>query len=136
MDSQAIYRMLKTSYPSLDNKIANFMAQNVWSDVRKWHKAELKKAKDEVRESTVDRRALTDEERAEELTKFLDAKLLDGSMTAAELAQFKDIYGLKAKERDVSINVVEFKDVYPEYADVIATTAELVDEKIRKANEN
>jgi len=55
-------------------------------------------------------RKLTEDERQDELTRFLDAKLLDGTLTAAELAQFKDIYGLKSKERDIIIETINFAD--------------------------
>lgn len=135
MDKQKINNLIKGAYPKLDNKIAFFMAGCVWDEVRKWHKAEVKKAIDESKPSAL-AGTLTDEERALELTKFLDAKLLDGSLSAAELAQFKDIYGLKAKERDITIRMVEFRDVYPDYADRIDVTAEMIKKRIEVANES
>jgi hypothetical protein len=37
-------------------------------------------------------------------------KLSAGTITAAEFAQFKDIFGLTQKDADLHIEVVDFKD--------------------------
>ena len=77
---------------------------------------------------------LTDEERAEELTRFLDTKLLDGSLSAAELAQFKDIYGLKAKDRDIEIRIVDFKEALPDEYQSMLVARKMIENEIKAIN--
>ena len=104
------------------------------------HTAAVKLAKAEVKELLETpkevRKMLTDEERTEELTKFLDSKLIDGTLSAAELAQFKDIYGLKAKDRDVTIGTISFKEALPESYERIELVKKVIEEEIRCVNTN
>lgn len=83
------------------------LATKVNRAMREWQREATEEAKVKAK---VDANTLTDEERATKLTQFLDGKLMDGSLTAAELAQFKDIYGLKAKDRDVIVNIISWAD--------------------------
>jgi hypothetical protein len=54
---------------------------------------------------------MTDEELAEAIDIMICNKVLDGSISAAEIAQLKDIRNIKLKDRDVVINVVSYKDI-------------------------
>jgi len=123
----------------------------VWELTKQIHsgyQADIKAAKAEAKEKAVkteskqakaeptERRLLTDEERSEELTKFLDSKLLDGTLSAAELAQFKDIYGLKAKDKDVTVDTIDFKEALPESYERIELVKKVIEEEISRANTN
>lgn len=75
--------------------------------------ADNKSLKNKVEEGII----LTDEERAEHVARLLDGKLIAKELTAQELAQFKDIFGLKAKDRDITINVIVFgNEAYKQYS--------------------
>jgi hypothetical protein len=141
MNKDVLFADIKEAFPQLDNKEINRFCVKHWSNISAWHRADKKQAVDAVKkeqESPANKpsleQCLTDEQRAVELTKFLDGKLMDGSLSAAELAQFKDIYGLKAKDRDISINIVDFKDVYPEGANAIEVAASHIKLMIEEAN--
>lgn len=142
MNQQSIYATIKNN-TDIGNSEANTLARVIWSDVVKygkfWEKegisAERKKwEKKNLVESRG--RILTNEERSEELTRFLDGKLMDGSLTAAELAQFKDIYGLKAADRDISIELIDFKDALPKSYDLLKLAKKMIDLEIKEANED
>ncbi len=142
MNQQSIYATIKNN-TDIGNSEANTLARVIWSDVVKygkfWEKegisAERKKwEKKNLVESRG--RLLTNEERSEELTRFLDGKLMDGSLTAAELAQFKDIYGLKAADRDISIELIDFKDALPKSYDLLKLAKKMIDLEIKEANED
>lgn len=142
MNQQSIYATIKNN-TDIGNSEANTLARVIWSDVvkygkfwekegisaerKKWEKKNLVKSKG---------RLLTNEERSEELTRFLDGKLMDGSLTAAELAQFKDIYGLKAADRDISIELIDFKDALPKSYDLLKLAKKMIDLEIKEANED
>jgi hypothetical protein len=142
VNQQSIYATIKNN-TDIGNSEANTLARVIWSDVVKygkfWEKegisAERKKwEKKNLVESRG--RLLTNEERSEELTRFLDGKLMDGSLTAAELAQFKDIYGLKAADRDISIELIDFKDALPKSYDLLKLAKKMIDLEIKEANED
>lgn len=142
MNQQSIYATIKNN-TDIGNSEANTLARVIWSDVVKygkfWEKegisAERKKwEKKNLVESRG--RLLTNEERSEKLTRFLDGKLMDGSLTAAELAQFKDIYGLKAADRDISIELIDFKDALPKSYDLLKLAKKMIDLEIKEANED
>lgn len=142
MNQQSIYATIKNN-TDIGNSEANTLARVIWSDVvkygkfwekegisaerKKWEKKNLVKSRG---------RLLTNEERSEELTRFLDGKLMDGSLTAAELAQFKDIYGLKAADRDISIELIDFKDALPKSYDLLKLAKKMIDLEIKEANED
>jgi hypothetical protein len=142
VNQQSIYATIKNN-TDIGNSEANTLARVIWSDVvkygkfwekegisaerKKWEKKNLVKSKG---------RLLTNEERSEELTRFLDGKLMDGSLTAAELAQFKDIYGLKAADRDISIELIDFKDALPKSYDLLKLAKKMIDLEIKEANED
>jgi len=149
MDKQLAFAVIKSYFPQVDGKRLNVCTVDldrkykIHYELEAKEKVEAAVAKAQARwekeyvppvvESN--RRKLTDEERTEELTAFLDGKLLDGSLSAAELAQFKDIYGLKAKDRDLTIEIIDFKDAYPEDANEIEVCAEVIRKKIAEANQ-
>jgi hypothetical protein len=142
VNQQSIYATIKNN-TDIGNSEANTLARVIWSDVvkygkfwekegisaerKKWEKKNLVKSRG---------RLLTNEERSEELTRFLDGKLMDGSLTAAELAQFKDIYGLKAADRDISIELIDFKDALPKSYDLLKLAKKMIDLEIKEANED
>jgi hypothetical protein len=117
MDERRIYDTLKygfrgklaSSDESANNSLMFSIAKSVWANVKDWHEHEIgrqvlkKKAESE-------KGILTDEERSLELTRFLDKKLVSGDLTAAEIAQFKDIFNLRGKDRDITIVVMNYKD--------------------------
>ena len=102
---------------------------------RAWGKdvADAKKAAEKP--NVMDIQTLTDEEREAYAAKILDAALQSGEMSIAELDRFKDELGLTKKGRDIAINIIDFKDVYPEEADVYAVAAEIIAKKVKEANE-
>ncbi len=63
---------------------------------------------------------LTPEERADELAKLLDSKLCSGEITASEIRELKDIFNLKAKDQDIHIQMIDYRSIDPENADVVA----------------
>lgn len=69
---------------------------------------------------TSDLPLLTPVERAEELAKLLDHKLTSGEITASEIRELKDIFNLKAKDQDIHIQMIDYRSVDPENADVVA----------------
>ena len=54
---------------------------------------------------------MTDEELADAIDVMICTKVVDGTISAAEIAQLKDIRNIKLKDRDVVINVVNYKDL-------------------------
>lgn len=67
---------------------------------------------------TSDLKLLSPEERAEQLAKLLDSKLLSGDISASEIRELKDIFNLKQKDQDLHIQVTDFSSVNPELAEV------------------
>lgn len=142
MNQQSIYATIKNN-TNIGNSEANTLARVIWSDVVKYGKFWEKEGISAEREKWEKKnlvesrgRILTNEERSEELTRFLDGKLMDGSLTAAELAQFKDIYGLKAADRDISIELIDFKDALPKSYDLLKLAKKMIDLEIKEANED
>lgn len=62
---------------------------------------------------------LTELERANAIIALIDARLLDQTITAAEIAQLKDIVQIKPRERDIVIERVDFSDAMPEQAGLL-----------------
>ena len=139
MDQQSIYGTIKTN-SKLGNKEAHLLAGVIWSKVlaygKFWEKegakAERAKVEAEKQDSSV---RLTDEERKEKLEIKLDAMLTDPKTSAADIKEFRDYFGLGGKKSDIIIEPIDYKDVYPEDADVIAVTAELIRKSIEEADE-
>ncbi len=63
---------------------------------------------------------LTPEERADELAKLLDNKLVTGEITASEIRELKDIFNLKAKDQDIHIQMIDYRSIDHDNADVVA----------------
>ena len=147
MDAYAIQKMMKDGLKDHVTASANPAIWSLCQQISTASKALVREAVKEVKEKVESEakakekelrtpsRLLTDEERTEALTMFLDGKLLDGTLSAAELAQFKDIYGLKAKDRDVTIQAVDFGDAFPDDADSIAVVTALIKQSVEGANE-
>ena len=57
---------------------------------------------------------MSDPELRVEVKKLLMRKLKSGSLTGADIGQFKDIFGLADATSDLVIEVVDYKDVCPE----------------------
>lgn len=113
MNAYDIQKAVKDGLSSHITREANGDVWNLSQKINAMLAEEIKGIKSAVKREEKVRtrgRMLTDDERQEELTRFLDAKLLDGTLTAAELGQFKDIYGLKNKERDIIIQTINFAD--------------------------
>ena len=104
MNKDTIYGIIK-QHCDMDNKTGYHVAGMIWKDVKGWNREELKKNKLEQKKAT---KTLTDEERADALASYLDEKLLAKEISAAEIAQLKDVFNLKQKDRDVIINVVNY----------------------------
>ena len=75
---------------------------------------------------------LSDEERAEAVGRLLDNKLIKGEITAAELAQFKDLFNLRQKDQGIQIEMVYYGDVEMSKAEII----EAVKREIGGVNEH
>ena len=110
---------LKTLDDSKYNKTCFAAAQRVHSEVCKERRAfkkeieTLQKANTDLRSQLEDaqkpkNKKLSEEERAEAVEAFLDSKLLDKTISAAEIAQLKDILNLKQRDRDVIIQIVNY----------------------------
>jgi len=112
----------------LSQKLASAWAKDV-RDAKKEAKKEAEKSR------VSDVQILSDEEREGYAARILDAALQSGEMSIAELDRFKDELGLTKKGRDIAIHIIDFKDIYPEEADVYAITAEVIKKKVREANE-
>jgi uncharacterized damage-inducible protein DinB len=120
MNGEILYSEVKRAFPKLDNKAVHAFCKGLWSLILKWHKTCLREAETSIKAewekqakatSTASGKRMTDEERADAVGDFLDARLLSGEITAAEIAQLKDIQNLKQKDRDVIIQVVSYKEL-------------------------
>jgi len=78
---------------------------------------------------------MTDEERKEALEKKLEALILDPKSTAADVKEIRDYFGLGGKKSDVFINVIDYKDAFPEEVDRIACVAEMIKRRIEEVNQ-
>lgn len=146
MDAYAIQKMMKDGLKDHVTSSANPAIWSLCQQISTASKALVREAVKEVKEKSeaeakakekelhTPSRLLTDEERTEALTKFLDGKLLDGTLSAAELAQFKDIYGLKAKDKDVTIKAVDFKEALPESYEALKLVEKAILSEINRIN--
>jgi hypothetical protein len=67
--------------------------------------------KAEALTSKASTKRMTDEELADAIDVMICNKVLDETISAAEIAQLKDIRNIKLKDRDVVINVLNYKDL-------------------------
>ena len=142
MDKQIIYNLLNKELPDTDNKVLYNVAGILYSQMAKWNKEQKKAAVNEIKskyeakeaEKTVEA-LYSDEEASERFLNHLKQKAAEGDFDAALAGKIMDAFGIKAKDRDITVNIVSFKDVYPEEADVYATTAAIIEKKIEEANE-
>jgi hypothetical protein len=61
----------------------------------------------------------TPEERMIAVELLLDKKVDSGEITSSEFREFKDVFNLKQKDQDITINQADFRAVDPEGADII-----------------
>ncbi len=128
MNKDAIYKIMKGAYPNLDNKIAFFMADCIWTDVKKWHKSEMKAVEDKskaLKSVEIDpliQQFLDNPMEAEDESKLLRAMLHAGLSTGTlspQLLQSLDkIIGVNSGD-DTAIEVVDFGTAFPTLADAI-----------------
>jgi len=97
-------------------------------------KAEIRAELTTVKSTDGAREPLTDEERKLKLVLKLDDMLDDPKSTAADIKEFRDYFGLGGKKSDTFIEIIDFKDAYPEESYVIELTAALIQKKIEEAN--
>ena len=139
MNKQIIYNLLNKELLDVDNKLLYNVAGIVYAEVAKWNKAEKKaavaEAVEKVKPKADGKSVYTDEEASEKFLNHLKQKAAEGDFDAALAGKIMDAFGIKAKDRDIAIEVVDFKDVYPEEADVYGITAEIIKKKIEEANE-
>lgn len=76
----------------------------------------------------------TDEEAKDNFLNHLKQKAADGDFDAALAGKIMDAFNIKAKDRDITMSIIDFKDAYPEDADVIKLTSALIDSMIVEAN--
>lgn len=78
---------------------------------------------------------LTDDQKIELISKKFDKLLQSDEIIPPQiLDKYTEFLNLKLSDRDIKIHVVDFKTAYPEDADVITLTAELIAKKIEDAN--
>ena len=129
----AIIKSVMNVKDSEGSKLAWNAAQQVCREAKTLQQEAVREAKKGVNIS--DTKPMTQEERELYAASILDGALRSGEMSITELDRFKSELGLEAKSQDISISIIDFKDVYPEEADVYATTAEIIKRKVREANE-
>jgi hypothetical protein len=103
--------------------------------------SEVKKVKAvyEAKEQAVEqKRAVADSMSDEEkLSKFLDNLMqrgADNEFDAALAGKIIELHGLRAKDREICIEVVDFSKAYPEEAKAVEVAAEMIRMKIEEAN--
>mgnify|MGYP003144656308 CR=1 FL=1 len=119
MNKDILYSHIKGAFPELDNSTLNAYCVALWGSISAWHREERSKLtllhKEELKASKGSKlpkgKRLTEEERADAIEEFLDTKLLEKTISAAEIAQLKDILNLKQRDRDVIINVVRYDEM-------------------------
>lgn len=117
MNKDVLARKIKKEWPELDNKQVNGFAIELWSDVSEWHKEDRKRAIEAItskaKEVTKARaeELMTDDELALEVNLYLQTKLREGTLTAQDINQLREIANIKKQDRDIVIKVVNYKDV-------------------------
>ena len=66
---------------------------------------------EDVKVKASNAKRMTDEELADAIDVMICSKVSDQTISAAEIAQLKDIRNIKLKDRDVVINVVNYKEM-------------------------
>ena len=130
MNKDAIYKTLKGCNPAGKSKTLFFMAECVWDDVRKWHKAEIKRLEreekdraaraaeiDPMLQSFLDN-PMTPEDEAKMLRATLHVGLAGGSIPPQLLDKLDKIIGVNSG-KDASIEPVDFRDAFPDLARAI-----------------
>lgn len=136
MDKQSISSTLKREIPRIDNKEAFRIAGVFWGEITRYANTKKKEAVETQSKQKAEGECdnseyrMTPEERAQVLADLLDKKLKTGEILASELRELKDIFNLKAKDQDISIEQVDYSDIDPETFDII----QCVGESIRRSN--
>jgi len=120
IDHQAIYDDFIVDLTSYmikgndTNRALNAHFRKLARHYNRVHQEELAEAvADAVKGMVEDRESkpMTEEERADAVIAFLDTRLKDKTITAAEIGQLKDLVNMKLEDRDVIINIVNYKDI-------------------------
>ena len=132
---------LKGHDTSKYNKAVHAAGNVLWPKIRRWKDAEVRGALDKQREANKElekalpEEHITDEEASVRFLNHLKQKAASGEFDAALAGKIMDAFNIKQKDRDIMLKIVDFKDVYPEDADVIALTATLIEKQIEQANQ-
>lgn len=121
MDKASIASVLQAT-SDLGNKEAHRAAGAVWSEVLRARKVLEKEVRAETRKElienppqaliddilgTQDEDPMTEDELMDALRRLMEKRVREDTATAAEIAQIKDIFNLRQKERDITIEVVD-----------------------------
>lgn len=138
MDKQVIYNILRREFPESDNKLLYGASATIWSEVSRWSREQKKVAVNEILSKQEAKKCsdsiYTDEEASERFLNHLKAKAAEGDFDAALAGKIMDAFGIKAKDRDITVETISFKDAFPEESDVYCVTAEVIKNKIAEAN--
>ena len=136
MDQASISATIQTYSPQIDGKVSYRTAGIIWTAVKKECKYwEAEGAKAEAAKHVHDGTApMTQEERELYAAKVLDGALRSGEMSISELDRFKTELGLESSGRDINIELIDYKDVYPDDANAYAVAGEMIRKGIEEAN--
>ena len=122
MKPEALQASIKSALPMIEwNKAVNSplwaMCKAEASKYNAEHKLAIADAVAAVKvekakvESNRPVKRLTEDERADAIEALYDAKVIDQTISAAEVAQYKDLLNLKQRDRDVVINIVKYAEM-------------------------
>lgn len=120
MNREVLYSEVKRAFPKLDNKAVHAFTGGLWSLILKWHKTAMREAeasikaeweKAKVASSMPSGKRMSEEELADAIDNLLCTKVADQTISAAEIAQLSSIRNLKKTDRDIVIQVVNYKEV-------------------------
>lgn len=143
MNEYTIDGILKREFKGLDNKEYWRVSREIWKHVVDYGKQmeadgiKAERAKWEAKnlvEKMSNEHEMTEEEAKERFIYHLKMKAAAGDFDAAMVGKLVEVFGVKAKDRDISIKMVDFKDAYPDDVKVIDVAAEVIRKKIEEAN--
>ena len=142
MDQQSLYATIQT-HTKLDNKESHLLSMVIWKEVTRYGKfweaegAKAERAKWETKnlaERAANSDEMTEEEAKERFIHHLKMRAAEGEFDAAMVGKLIEVFGVKAKDRDISIKMVNFRDAYPDDVKIIDVAAEVIRKKIEEAN--
>ena len=119
MNKDVLARKIKKEWPELDNKQINGFAIELWSDISTWNREQKSKAIEAIKSKPKasgrsNRELMTDDELAIEVNLYLQDKLLEGTLTAQDINQLREIANIKKQDREVVIQIINYKDTTTE----------------------